>query len=387
MRLSLWIVPTIGFVSLAAFVVQRESAETPATDPSAAFAEPAEIAGSIAPQHPFVLNDGEERPITSPPGGGPEPVWRIVDFGLSSTVLSPSDIPALAISNTTSARDEVPVQMAASEKSKAKSPWEVVGHSTRGRPIHVRHYGTAGDVTLVLCGMDGADRVAVKWIDSLSQQLADAPEMLSGRQIVLLRDANPDGLTIKQSPNERGVTLNHNFPTKSFRPGEGSGSGPASESETRAILEVLYRFQPARVIHVQSAGRSEVAANPAAQRLAETLGQGRQLAVQTLPAEQLAGSLEEFVTQTLSAEMLTLRLATGDDWRSAAIGHFPTLMAAAVPKIAEETLSVAQASQSQTQAESVADLAPSPFSEVTEITRLSRRGYEELPPPPHKPSW
>ncbi len=385
MRLSLWIVPTIGFLSLATYVVQHESEEIPATEPVVPFVEPVEIVGSAATQHPFVFNDGDERPITSPPSGGPEPVWRIVDFGLSSSVLSPSDIPALAISNTAPIRDDVPMQMAANEQIKAKSPWEVVGHSSRGRPIHIRRYGTAGDITLILCGMDGADRVAVKWIDSLSQQLADAPEMLSGRQIVLLRDPNPDGLTIKQTPNERGVTLNHNFPTKSFRPGESSGSGPASEPETRAILEVLYRFQPTRVIHVQSAGRSEVAANAAAQRLAETLGQGRQLALQTLPADQLAGSLEEFVSTTLSAEMLTMRLATGDDWRSAAIGHFPTLMAAAVPKIAEATLSIAQTSQ--TNSATATDLAPSPFSEVTEITRLSRRGYEELPPPPHKPSW
>ncbi|OYW13841.1 MAG: hypothetical protein B7Z55_16290, partial [Planctomycetales bacterium 12-60-4] len=188
--------PAIGLVSLAAYVVQTQPAIVASSEANPSQAEPAEIVSAAADQNPIVFNDGEDRPITSPPSGGPEPVWRIVDFGLSSNILSPSDIPALAISNTTHT-DEIPAQLAAVEKTKATSPWEVVGHSSRGRPIHIRRYGIAGEVTVIICGIDGTDRIAVKWIDSLSQQLADAPEMLSGRQIVLLRDPNPDGLTVK----------------------------------------------------------------------------------------------------------------------------------------------------------------------------------------------
>lgn len=397
MRLTLWIVPTCLFLAVAVAIVRQEAedhsyaaAPTPHAAPTAAPAVDLGVAG--APLQAITVDDwDDERPITSPPGGGPQPVWRVVDFGLSRGVLSDSDIPTLAISHRVPVAESegVPVILASAEKTRANSPWEVIGHSVQGKPIHVRKFGTAGEVTLLIAGLDGEDRIAVKWIDTLSQRLGEAPEMIANRQIILLRDANPDGLTRKQTANDHGVELNRNFPTPAYRPGATSGAGPASEPETRAILEVLYRDKPSRVIHVQSAGRSEVAANSAAEQLAVTLQQGRQLRQQAWDQAQVAGSLEEFATTILAAEVLSMKLATGDDWRSAAIGHFPTLMAAAVPQIAAESLNVAQTSRSSKPNgdETETDLVPSPFRAEGEITRLERKGYEELPPPPEKPSW
>lgn len=396
MRLSLWIAPTILFVAVAAALVQREyelSQPAPAADPSdvevaADAAPPTEI--TLAKPVIHVEPEDDVRLIHSPPSGGPEPVWRVIDLGLADDVLSSGHISALTISNTV-AREEMVAAKTSPAKSSA-SPWEIVGYSVKGKPIHLRKYGTAGELTLIVCGLNGDDRIAVKWIDSLSQQLADAPDMLQGRQIVLLRDPNPDGLTAKTLANDHGVILNQNFPTAGYRPGETSGPGPASEPETRAVLEVLYRLQPQRIIHVQSAGQSEIVWTDKAQPVAESLRDGLQMTAKPWDASQGAGSIEEFASQVLKAEVLTMRLDTGDDWRSAAIGHFPKMMAAAVPQIAKETLSIAQASR-RNDPQFDGGEVPSPFGisgdveAVEEIHKLDRRGYEELPPPPEKPSW
>lgn len=378
MRWSLWIVPSIVFAAIAAGIVLRENA--PLRD-----GVESDTASDQVVAAPRMLFDPlDDEPFETIPEIVPQPTWRITDHGFGGDVLAPSDVPVVAISNTVVATDARPeVQLAANDKPAGSAPpWEVVGQSVGGLPIHIRRYGNVGDATLIVCGIDGNDRIAVKWIDELSRQLNEAPDMISGRRVILLRDPNPDGLTAKQSENRRGVQINRNFPSAMYRPGLDAGPGPASEPETRAILEVIYRFQPTRVIHLQSAGRSEVAANPAARQLAELLRHGRQLAAEQPERPLQAGSLEEFASQTLGAEVLTLRLATGDDWRAAAIGHSPTLLAAAVPKIAEESLAIAR-STSISKLDDPADaLAPSPFGTVSEISRLDRSGYEELPPPP-----
>lgn len=396
MRLSLWIAPTVLFVAVSAALVQRENElSQPPTEvsPSEIVSDQAESSAiTLARPVIHVESDHEERVIHSPPSGGPEPVWQVIDLGLADGVVSSGRIPTLTISNPVPREPETIAAKPPATKPVA-SPWEIVGYSVKGKPIHIRKYGNAGELSLIVCGLNGDDRIAVKWIDSLSQQLGDAPEMLQGRQIVLLRDPNPDGLTVKSLANDHGVNLNQNFPTAGYRPGESSGPGPASEPETRAVLEVLYRFKPQRIIHVQSAGQSEIVWSDKAQPVAESLRDGLQMAAKPWDASQGAGSIEEFASQVLKAEVLTMRLETGDDWRSAAIGHFPKMMAAAVPQIAKETLAIAQASRtSDTQFDG--GEVPSPFSmngdvteTVAEIRKLDRRGYEELPPPPEKPSW
>ncbi len=403
MRLTLWIIPTIAFVAAAACIVQREAADD-SSDPTVATVEtdavpavesvdsiPPKMTQSVQiPDSDFAIQSTISDFESLPPGEIRQPVWKITDHAFSGDVLAPSDVPVLAISNTQAVEEPaVPVQIAANDREKSASPppWEVIGHSVGGIPIHIRRYGTTGDLTLIVCGLDGNDRIAVKWLDELSRQLNDTPELVKDRRVVLLRDPNPDGLTVKQAVNKHGVMLNRNFPSTNYRPGENYGPGPASEPETRAVLEVLYRFQPQRVVYFESAGKSEISANKAAQPLAELLGKGRQIPTVAQDQPPVSGSLEEFASLTFGAEVITLRLSTGDDWRSAAITHFPTLLAAAIPSVAQQSLSVASVAAAAP-VNTDEGLAPSPFGNSSaEIVRLERSGYEELPPPPHKPTW
>ena len=64
---------------------------------------------------------------------------------------------------------------------------------------------------------------------------------------------NPDGKVLKTRTNSNGVDINRNFPTKNWTdiPDEDKyfgGREPASEIETRFLIEVMDKYQPSAVL-------------------------------------------------------------------------------------------------------------------------------------------
>ena len=101
--------------------------------------------------------------------------------------------------------------------------------------------------------------VARRWME----RLVDIEARNSWRIIPL---ANPDGWRAKTRTNSNGVDLNRNFPStdwdslahkywdekKNKDPRRHPGSGPASEPETRCIVEHIDRFQPDFIVAVHT---------------------------------------------------------------------------------------------------------------------------------------
>ncbi|MDO8631751.1 MAG: DUF2817 domain-containing protein [Phycisphaerales bacterium] len=70
---------------------------------------------------------------------------------------------------------------------------------------------------------------------------------------------NPDGFALRKRRNARGVDLNRNFPTRNRQPGAPrsrmyGGPSPASEPETRAVMRIIERYQPDRMVTIHSIG-------------------------------------------------------------------------------------------------------------------------------------
>jgi hypothetical protein len=152
-------------------------------------------------------------------------------------------------------------------------------------------------------------------------------------------------------------------------PDKSTGSGPASEAETKAILDVLYSFRPRRVIHLTStSGRSTVLYNRAATDVGDELEKRYKLHVQLLDPEQVPGSIEEFADVTLDAAVISLKLNSSPEWQSAWKKNAASILTAISGPIQE----VASASPEKTPLLLEPTSAPNPI----------RRGYEELPPPP-----
>ena len=123
---------------------------------------------------------------------------------------------------------------------------QVVGRSVGGQPIVARRIGSrrADRVVLVvgeIHGTEPAGRAVVRRLRSVRPP--------RGTALVLVETANPDGGRDGTRWNAHGVDLNRNFPF-GWKPGGvpfdtyHSGPAPASEPETRALLDLIERVRP-----------------------------------------------------------------------------------------------------------------------------------------------
>ncbi len=84
----------------------------------------------------------------------------------------------------------------------------------------------------------------------------DAPRNDSCRgnnTILFIPCLNPDGKELNTRTNSNGVDLNRNFPTKNWELSEEkdsyySGASPASEIETKFIIEIIDQYKPDRIL-------------------------------------------------------------------------------------------------------------------------------------------
>ena len=277
--------------------------------------------------------------------------------------------------------NQIPVALASNRSLKAvPTEWKVVGKTTEGRPMHALNLGEAGMRTFIIAGLNGDDRTAVRWLELLSEELNQRPELLKNVEVVFFRAGNPDGLVRNMPNNSRGVSINRNFPSRRYRPSLDVPvfAVPAGEIETRVILESLYTFRPRRVIHLSSTtGRPQVLYNRSAKPLADEFERSTKLAAQRFDSEQFPGSLEDFADGTLEAAVISMRLAIANDWKQT------------WNNVHAHVLSVVTSPQSEpikqnfdSQQDSDRTLIPTATNESAARTPRRRRGYEELPPPP-----
>ena len=273
---------------------------------------------------------------------------------------------------------------AVEKKVTSLSEWKVIGKTTEGRPLHTRRFGNNGPRTLIVAGLDGEDRIAVRWIDLLADELARRPELFQSNEVLVFRAGNPDGLMKKVSENARGVLINRNFPSRRYRPlpDLSSGAGPATEAETRALLDNLYTFHPRRVIHLTATtARTKASYNRSAREIAGELQRAYSLDIQPLDIEQYPGSLEDFADGTLEAGVLSIQLNVGNDWQQIWSKHQPTILTAVTGRVLDKQDAKSQPQDELTRSAPAATRSSIPVSN-SEPLRKKRSGYEELPAPP-----
>ena len=123
------------------------------------------------------------------------------------------------------------------------SAWETIGHSEQGRPIRAMRVGSPrARVKVMVVGTVHGDEQAGRAV--VARLVRAHPPR--GTALWLVDDANPDGTAAGDRHNARGVDLNRNFPYR-WQPQDGvyeSGSGPASEAETRVMQSFTRRERP-----------------------------------------------------------------------------------------------------------------------------------------------
>jgi murein peptide amidase A len=150
-----------------------------------------------------------------------------------------------------------PATSAATNKAVPPPMYMELGKSVRGTPIMAAIYGSGKKRVMLFGGIHGnevnSSVVAKALMGSLGQEAAPAE-----LTIIIVPDANPDGLFANRRINARGVDINRNFPSTSWSreyPDEHRfpGTEPASEPETRAIISLLEKYPPDFIITLHAA--------------------------------------------------------------------------------------------------------------------------------------
>jgi len=291
-------------------------------------------------------------------------------------------------------RENRPVQV----KHQSSGSGNLSLKSTNGRAVEMVVAGQGSHRILVIGSLYGNDPESLALVQSTMQALKSTAPKAS--TILVMKTANPDGLSEHMATNAKGVDLNRNFPSTWFpaQPTRQSGPHPASEIETQNLMRVLQEFQPDRVIHVHdSIGHRPLLllnSHWIAESSRDALPKG--IDIGSFQKEFKVGSIEEFVSVRLGKPMATIQLPPKGFERLAVrdLVQIATVRTSPRTSIAAKDRDVVRAVPSRNQASSidrsivpengrvpmgiVEILPPPPESGVPE----AKSKYYELPPPP-----
>lgn len=183
--------------------------------------------------------------------------------------------------------------------------YRLVGHSVKGTPIRVEVLGEGYDTTMIIATIHGNEPAGTPLVHKLSEHLKANPDLLSGRQIVIMDVANPDGMAADTRENARAVDLNRNFETTNRVNNANHGQTPLSEPESRAIQTAILQYSPDRIISIHQPLNCIDYDGPG-KALAMYMARQCPLPVKKLGAR--AGSLGSYTGEDLKIPTITVEL-------------------------------------------------------------------------------
>lgn len=130
------------------------------------------------------------------------------------------------------------------------------GKSVKQIPLVAKVFGEGTTRILVIGGFHGNERETVVLTQALakSYETEDVPE---GLTIAFVTALNPDGYKASTRVNARGVDINRNFPSESWRKEYNKaryfpGVAPATEPETKALISLIETFKPDLIISIHA---------------------------------------------------------------------------------------------------------------------------------------
>ena len=142
---------------------------------------------------------------------------------------------------------------------------QVIGTSLQGRPI-VAHYFGNGPKTILFNGAVHGNEASTNttmqaWVAHLQ---ANAHKIPADKRIVVVPNANPDGIANGTRNNSRNVNLARNFPSANWSASidtatgvlpQGGGTAPLSEPEAQALANITHQLRPRLLVSFHSQGR------------------------------------------------------------------------------------------------------------------------------------
>ena len=187
---------------------------------------------------------------------------------------------------------------------------DIIGSSVRNRPIEYLEIGAGWDVCLIIATIHGNEPAGTGLVNHLAAYLQEHPHLVTGRRVIIVPNANPDGKEQNSRANVRNVDLNRNFPAPNRQENDKSGPEPLSEPESRAIYRLIQRYHPNRIISIHQPLDCIDYDGPA-EKLARRMAEYCRLPVKKLGARP--GSLGSYAGETLGIPIITIELRADDD--------------------------------------------------------------------------
>ena len=137
----------------------------------------------------------------------------------------------------------------------------LIGHTVMGRPIEAVHftppeYARPRPPALLFGAIHGDEAVTQLMLERLADELIERPP---GRDTWIIPCLNVDGVLAGTRNNANDVDLNRNFASASWgterRPGYNPGHAAEDQPETRALVELIDRVRPHRILALHSTFR------------------------------------------------------------------------------------------------------------------------------------
>lgn len=226
---------------------------------------------------------------------------------------SPQDIPIPVFDDVTPPPSRVaslaPVRGLIAEPKPFE--WAKLAVSAGERDIEGITIGQGGYRTVIVGSLAGDDPLAIALTEKLAEHIHQNQIIFGGIQATIIRNANPDGAALSQPVNENGVSLNRQFPSES----NAAADLLQLEPEVRFLRGVLTETQPQRVVHLRSIRRPSgvVAASSGAASVAQDISSWLEFKFAELPGTSLEGTLERYLSQKDSCEMITFAIPQSVD--------------------------------------------------------------------------
>jgi sialidase-1 len=258
-------------------------------------------------------------PMRGPKFGGKKG-WTIYQADVQTgqmLTFTPDDIMGIAVAAKEITKDKA--RALAEMPAVTNGKKHIGGKSVEGRPIEYFVFGEGKDVVFILAAIHGDEQVGTPLVHRLAEYLDEHPEALDGRKVVLLPNANPDGVVRFAHGNANGVDLNRNFDSKNRRNNKTSGPRGLSEPEARVIHEIIERYSPGRIVSIhQLKGWSVHTKKPPgivdwegpAEGLAKRMSECCKLPVWKFGTQR--GSLGAYAGDDLGVPIITLELSKFD---------------------------------------------------------------------------
>ena len=200
-------------------------------------------------------------------------------------------------------------KLGTSEKIAVPIPEHFAGVSVENRPIMYSVFGNGSDVIFFIAGIHGDEPAGTPLVNYLAEYLNEKPDMLTGRQVVILPAANPDGLEYETRFNVNKVDINRNFHAENRINDPNHGPSALSEPESHIIYTLIHQYKPARIVSIHQPYACIDYDGPG-QELAEHMALYCDLPVTKLGARP--GSLGAYAGEELGIPIITFEMFEND---------------------------------------------------------------------------